>query len=84
MNVDTGELRRFEKEKAEELLKEEFVPVPKKHKAEANKELGDKDSVIVDMRKDTPLANWANRTRVANKKKARNKTARASRRRNRV
>jgi hypothetical protein len=84
MNVDTGELRRLAKYADEkEIIKEGFTSVPAELQEEANKELGSQDSVMVDMKKDTPLANWANQTRVASKKKAKNKMAKASRRRNR-
>jgi len=84
MNVDTGELIRLAMNAdIAELIKKGFTPVPEELQEEANRELGNKDSVMVDMKKNTPLANWANRTKAANKKKAKNKMARASRRRNR-
>ena len=84
MNVDTGELRRLAKREDEmELIKKGFTPVPAELKEVANKELGNRDSVIVDMEKDTPLVRWANQTKLAGKKKSKNKIAKASRRRNR-
>jgi len=87
MNIDTGELRRFN---AEELTKEEqeelferFRPVPEELSQEANALLGDKESVMVDMTKDTPLVQWANHTRKSTKEKHKAKIAKASKRKNR-
>ena len=84
MNVDTGELRRMRSKEDElELIKQGFDPVPKRHRKEVAKELGDKQSTIVDMKKDTPLTKWANKER-AKKKKRVAKIAKASRRRNQI
>lgn len=91
MNVDTGELVRINEaavrggpmsEEAQEFLKKQFTPVPKELEGYANEELGDKDRVIVDMSKATPLTRWAHAER-DNKKKKKNKLAKASRKANR-
>jgi len=83
MNVDTGELRRLARREGErELIEKGFTQVPAELQEEASKKLGSHDSTIIDMKKDSPLTNWANQSRAANKKKAKNKTAKASRRRN--
>jgi hypothetical protein len=85
MNVDTGELRLFEKDQAGKIvdaMNEGFVRVPKKHQKEAAEKLGDKKSVMVDMKQASPLTNWANKKR--EKKKHMAKIAKASKRRNRV
>jgi uncharacterized protein YecA (UPF0149 family) len=70
MNVDTGELRRIligdEKSEAEqiaELMKHGFTPIPDELSKEANKELKDRDSVMVDMKKKSPLTAWAKRVK---------------------
>lgn len=78
MNCDTGELIRLMKGQEPP---EGFAPVPDKLSEEANKELAGRDSVMVDMTKDTPLTGWAKKQQ--KKRKARSKMARASRRRNR-
>lgn len=85
MNVDTGELRRMAIDGKElELIKQGFTQVPTELQEEANKALGNRSSVFVNMKKDTPLANWAKKTRAENKKKAKRKMAKASKRRNRA
>ncbi len=83
MNVDTGELRRFKEQQAKELMKQGFVPVPSEHREEANQELGDKESTYVDLKKDSPLVNWAKQVKASKKKKAKTKIVKTSRRRNR-
>lgn len=84
MNVDTGELRRLLSHEEElKLIKNGFTPVPEELKEEANRALGNRDSVVIDMETDTPLANWANKARSKNKKKTKRKMATTSRRRNR-
>lgn len=82
MNVNTGELRKINETLANlgKLKEEGFEPVPKHLKKEAEKELGDKDKVIVDMKKNTPLVNWAKSKR---NNKSKRKMARASRKKNR-
>jgi signal transduction histidine kinase len=84
MNINTGELRRLSEQMSPEILKKlGFTPVPEELQNEAEKELGEKESVIVDMQKDTPLVAWAKAHRKADNKKARAKMAKASKRRNR-
>lgn len=73
MNVDTGELYKHLDNLQE--LKEEIYPVPEKHQEEALQELGNKEQVVVNMDKDTPLVNWA-------KKKRKRKISRQSRKAN--
>jgi uncharacterized protein YchJ len=70
MNVDTGELRRmndigeaFEKAFSDISKKEGFTQVPQELEEEAMRELAGKDSVMVDMKKKTPLTAWAKRVR---------------------
>jgi uncharacterized protein YchJ len=58
MNVNTGKLRRFS-ENESEIIRKMFTSVPEHLEEEANSYLGDKDSVIVDMEKQTPLTAWA-------------------------
>jgi len=62
-----------------------FKQVPDDLVAEAEKELGEKDRVIVDMTKDTPLVNWArSQRRIKNKKRSNLKAMqKASKRQNR-
>jgi len=78
MNVDTGELVRLRAGQG----KEGFIQVPNELEKEVEKQLNGKDSVMVDMSKDTPLVNWAKSHRT-DKKKSRAKIAKASRRKNR-
>ena len=79
MNIDTGELRLLT-EKA--LIPEGFFAVPKELEEEALNELGDRQSVFVDLKSNTPLAQFAQSQR-AQRKKSRKKMAKASKRRNR-
>lgn len=88
MNCNTGELRRFNESmsKAErEAFFGEFTEVPRNLQAEAEKELGDKDSVFVDMQKASPLVDWAKRNQPHpdGNRKHRRKMAKESRRKNR-
>lgn len=55
MNVDTGLLLRI----AEQGRNIGMTIVPKELAKEAEKELEDKEEVVVDMTKDTPLVRWA-------------------------
>lgn len=68
MNVDTGELIRLRNQTK---APEGFTPVPKQHREEANKLLGEKDSVFVNMSKKTPLTDWADRQKRGKLKKSR-------------
>ena len=64
MNVDTGELIRINEigKHFEECFKKQgFTQVPEELSDEAEGELGEKDSVMVDMKKKTPLTAWAKR-----------------------
>jgi hypothetical protein len=90
MNCDTGELRRY----SESLSSEEretffraFTEVPQNLQAEADKELGDGDSVFVNMEKKSPLVDWAksqrNQPNPNGNRKHRRRMARESRKRNR-
>jgi hypothetical protein len=103
MNVETGELKRLmsdkkvviigddvleERAKREELRKQLFQRVPDELAKEAEKELGEKDRVFVDLKKKTPLTNWANSKHNEIKyrkdiKKKHRKMSKASRKRNR-
>lgn len=81
MNVNTGELMMLSAENMK-LLYNKFTSVPDELQDEAKKELAGKEKTVVDLKADTPLANWAKRER--NKVKSnRAKMAKASRRRNR-
>jgi hypothetical protein len=88
MNIETGELIRLAS--LMPIDPEErgmFREVPDELAKEAKKELGDKDRVFVDMKKKTPLTKWAHQQGRAihktDKRKARRKIAKASKRRNR-
>lgn len=82
MNTDTGELRMFAANlKSEELEMMGFTPVPNDLHEEAERVLDGKESVMVDIAQNTPLANWTKR-RQKSKKKVRAKIARKSRARN--
>jgi uncharacterized protein YecA (UPF0149 family) len=67
MNVDTGELRRIAShlsvEERDELLEDGFTEVPENLEKEAMKALAGKESVMVDMKKKTPLTAWAKRVK---------------------
>ncbi len=78
MNADTGKLMRL---LANEVVPEGFTKVPEHLVNEAISELGDKDSVIVDMSKNTPLICWAKNKQ--KNKKAKRKMVKASKRKNR-
>lgn len=84
MNVNTGDLYRVSsKEELEELKKafgDALQPVPEEHSKDANAELGNKKHVVVDMKKDTPLANWAKQKRT---QKSKRKMVKRSKRANR-
>lgn len=84
MNVDTGELRRIREslDDLEKLKEEGFEPVPENLKKHANKELGNKEKVMVDMSKKTSLTQWAKSKR-NDKKKSKAKMVKASRKVNR-
>lgn len=95
MNTDTGRLvdlnqydelkTAFEKDgkSLKEIMQEQnLTQVPEKLKAEAEKCLGDKSEVMVDMTKDTALTRWA-KTEQQRKKKNKRKIAQKSHRRNR-
>lgn len=86
MNINTGELRAIaDKFELEELKKEwgdSIREVPADLRDEANKVLHGNSRVFVDLKADTPLANFAKKERDKNKK-AKRKIAQASRKRNR-
>jgi|GEM_PF-7013103 hypothetical protein len=92
MNTDTGVLRRIVSFGGGNLganiakaAAAGFTPVPKKHEAEAEKHLDGKDSALVDLKANSPLANWAREERRHSKcRKAKTKMAKASKRRNRA
>lgn len=67
MNVDTGELRRIlgnlNEEGKEQLFSEGFTEVPEDLEQEAMKALAGKESVMLDMKKKTPLTVWAKRVK---------------------
>lgn len=73
MNIDTGELIRLREGQE---APEGFVKVPEDLQDEANQLLECQYETKVDMKKNTPLVNWA-------KKKKRAKMAKNSRRKNR-
>ncbi|WP_342422928.1 hypothetical protein [Paenibacillus sp. FSL E2-0178] len=75
MNIDTGELIRL---KQSQPVSGGFVPIPRELQREANKQLGDNESVIVDLSSNGPLSKWAKALR-----KKRRKAARESRKQNR-
>ena len=91
MNIETGELIRLKEalgeDERKQLESEMFREVPDILAKEAEKELGNKDRVFVDMKKKTPLTKWAHQQSRAihavNKRKVRHKIAEASKRRNR-
>lgn len=62
MNCDTGHLVR-ELEMVEADARAEYKRVPKRLAAQAESELNGEPEVMVDLKKKTPLTNWANRTR---------------------
>jgi sulfur transfer protein SufE len=86
MNVNTGELRAIaDKMELEELKKEwgdSLREVPESLKDEANKVLHGNSRVFVDLKADTPLANFAKKER-NKQKKSKRKMVQASRKRNR-
>ena len=66
MNVDTGALRRItdmSPEERERLFGEGFVEVPRDFEEEAMRTLAGRESVMVNMKKKTPLAAWAKRVK---------------------
>jgi hypothetical protein len=75
LNIDTGELIRL---KQSQPVSGGFVPIPRELQREANKQLGDNESVIVDLSSNGPLSKWAKAQR-----KKRRKAARESRKQNR-
>lgn len=84
MNVNTGDLYRVSSKKELEELKKAFgdalQPVPEEYSEEANIALSNKKHVVVDMKKDTPLTNWAKQKRT---KKSKRKMVKQSKRANR-
>lgn len=79
MNIDTGKLERlYENQK----LEANFVQVPRELEQEALRELDGKQSTIVDLTTNSPLANFA-RSQRKKRQKTRQKMAKASKRRNR-
>jgi hypothetical protein len=80
MNCDTGELRRL---LGLETPPEGFVQVPDDLAEEAEKELGENQSVFVDLKQRTPLANFAKSQRTQAKKNTRKRMSKASKRKNR-
>lgn len=95
MNVDTGELFRelgsaidtgelFREHGSVEDL-DSIHEVPEELEEEAEKALGDKDKVVIDLQADTPLANWARHQRAYHKNNTRKKRkmAKKSKQRNR-
>lgn len=88
MNCNTGELRRFNESlsnEEREAFFREFIEVPRNLQAEAEKELGDKDGVFVDMKKASPLVDWAKRNQPHpnGNRKHRRQMAKQSRKKNR-
>ena len=75
MDVNTGELIRL---KQSQPVSGGFVPIPRELQREANRQLGEKDSVIVDFSSNGPLPKWAKSQR-----KKRRKAVRESRKQNR-
>ncbi|SMC38133.1 hypothetical protein [Papillibacter cinnamivorans] len=82
MNIDTGELRMFTADQMKEFVGV-FTPVPSELQDEARKALGGEESTVIDLKADTPLANWAKSERKHKAKSNRAKMAKASKRRNR-
>lgn len=82
MNIDTGELMRFY---PDALMPDGFMQVPDDFRDEAEKVLKGRDSAVIDLAADTPLAKWAGEQRKLRdgKAKTRRKMAKASRRKNR-
>lgn len=91
MNVNTGELFRMTPEmekKFAEAMTEKNSPikaVPDAFADEADRLLGEKDSVFVDMGKESPLVDWAKRNQPHpdGNRKHRRRMAKESRRKNR-
>ena len=66
MNVNTGELRRLmdlSEEEKNQLIADGCTEVPQKLEEEAMRALAGKQSVMVDMKKKTPLTAWAKRVK---------------------
>lgn len=86
MNVNTGELIAVGNgEELKELMKawgDDLRQVPPELQGEANKALNGNSRTFIDLKADTPLANFAKKERSKNKK-AKRKMAQASRKRNR-
>jgi hypothetical protein len=86
MNINTGELRTIADAMELEELKKEWGDslreVPEGMKEEANKVLHGSDRVFIDLKANTPLANFAKKERTK-AKKAKRKMVQASRKRNR-
>ena len=78
MNTETGEL--YKRSPYDDELRKGFIAVPEELQPDADLALGDNDSVVIDLKANTPLANFA---RKVNKAKRRRKMATASKRRNR-
>jgi hypothetical protein len=86
MNVNTGELRAIADAMEIEELKKEWGDslriVPEGMKEEAVEALHGSNRVFIDLKADTPLANFAKKERNKNRK-AKRKMVQASRKRNR-
>lgn len=86
MNVNTGELRVVaDDDELKQLMKEwgdDLRTVPPELQSEANNALNGKSSTYIDLKANTPLANYANKER-NKQKKSKRKMSQASKKRNR-
>lgn len=86
MNIDTGELKMisdaFTDDDVKAIFGPGFTPVPDDLHEETSKEIGDKQSTFIELKKKTPLTKWVKKER-KNKKKAKKKMTKASRKVNR-
>lgn len=82
MNIDTGHLKML----SDSLAKEQgYEIVPPDLATEANRVLAGRNEAFVDMTKPGPLVDWAAKMRQERqKKKAKRKAAKASRKKNRA
>ena len=79
MNVDTGHLVLADRrEELEQLMRQGYEPVPEELNRAAKRKLAGEKEAYVSLTSGGKLSRWATQ-----KRKARNKTARESRRRNR-
>ena len=84
MNINTNHLVTNERFQAmQELQREEYTPVPKELEPAAAKKLAGKPEAMVSLTSGGKLSNWAGAQRKKNRKSAKEKMVKESRRRNR-